>query len=264
MALLALPFAVGVVVAATLASVPLVPSSLLPSYLDAAQHARVAGITYQELVAADAVRFRQDFSRVTPETIQHTLEFFTHCWNRKNPDTGQEESVCERRSFEEVMTAMGFTEADKEQARKFLAFNVGGSASGYTFQPAGPYTWPISAYRITSDFGPRIDPVTFEESYHTGVDIAADVSTPVEAAATGKVIEAGEDGNYGLMVRVDHGGFTTGYGHLSQITVDVGEYVAAGWVIGYSGNTGKSTGPHLHFEWIVEDVPENPLLHYGH
>lgn len=106
---------------------------------------------------------------------------------------------------------------------------------------------------ITSRFGYRWG------RNHDGLDIAAPVGTPVKAADGGEVIFAGTSGGYGKMIRIDHGaGFVTYYGHLSKINVKVGEKVYKGQVIGAVGNTGNSTGPHLHFEIRKNGNPVNP------
>lgn len=114
--------------------------------------------------------------------------------------------------------------------------------------------------RITSRFGPRIHPIFGTPDFHTGVDFAVPEGTPVHAAASGVVSFAGERGGYGLLVVVEHrGGFSTYYGHLSKILVEVGQYVEQGQVIALSGNTGLSTGPHLHFEIRRQGRPIDPL-----
>jgi len=108
--------------------------------------------------------------------------------------------------------------------------------------------------RITSSFGYR------GSEFHTGVDIGVPIGTPVHAADNGRVIFAGWDGNYGKLVKIDHNnGIVTYYAHNSKIAVKVGQVVAKGQVISYSGSTGRSTGPHLHFEVRKNGTPINPL-----
>lgn len=115
------------------------------------------------------------------------------------------------------------------------------------------WTWPISGGYISSEFGPRWG------SHHNGLDIAVSIGTPAGAARAGEVIFAGWDGNYGLCVVIDHGdGIQTRYAHASAITVDVGDWVNAGEMIIRVGDTGFSTGPHLHFEVIVNGTAQNP------
>ena len=95
---------------------------------------------------------------------------------------------------------------------------------------------------------------------HQGVDFAMPVGTQIRAAAAGKVIKAGTAGDYGQLVVIKHSeGFETRYAHNSKITVKVGQYIKQGDIIAYSGNTGRSTGPHLHFEIRVNGKPQDPL-----
>lgn len=115
-------------------------------------------------------------------------------------------------------------------------------------------------FDITSGFGSRSDPFTRGLAMHTGIDFRAPTGTGVRAAAPGKVIEAGWMGGYGQMVEIDHGnGMTTRYAHLSSIDVDVGDTVTRGEVIGRVGSTGRSTGPHLHYEVRVDGDAVDPM-----
>ena len=111
---------------------------------------------------------------------------------------------------------------------------------------------------ITSYYGPRWG------SWHNGIDIAGSIGTPVKAADSGMVTYVGWNGNYGKMVQIDHGGgkLVTLYAHLSGYNVTLGQQVNKGDIIGYVGNTGYSTGPHLHFEIRVDGSPVNPLKYY--
>ncbi len=119
--------------------------------------------------------------------------------------------------------------------------------------------WPASG-PITDHFGWRIHPVYGTRRHHDGLDVGVPESTPLKAAAAGTVTMAGWYGGYGLVVRIDHGdGVVTQYAHMSQVDVAVGAQVAAGEHIGYSGNTGVSTGPHLHFMVIVNGTPVDPM-----
>ena len=119
--------------------------------------------------------------------------------------------------------------------------------------------------RVTSRYGYRVHPVTGLHRMHEGIDFRAAIGTRVYAAQTGRVIYTGRKGGYGKMVGIQHqGDFTTWYGHLSQIRVSIGEYVHLGKVIGLSGNTGISTGPHLHFEIRYKGRSENPAPYLTH
>jgi murein DD-endopeptidase MepM/ murein hydrolase activator NlpD len=111
----------------------------------------------------------------------------------------------------------------------------------------------------TSPFGVREDPFLHEPAMHTGMDIRGEPGEAVHATAAGRVSIAGWDGGYGNMVEIDHGnGLATRYGHLSQIDVHVGDEVHIGQTIGLIGSTGRSTGPHLHYETRVDGEPVNP------
>jgi len=122
------------------------------------------------------------------------------------------------------------------------------------------FAWPARG-PLTSPFGPRIHPIYNIPSFHAGIDLALPEGTPVYAAAGGRVVLAGTQAGYGLLVVVDHAdGYTTYYGHLSRVGVVPGQYVEAGQLIGRSGNTGLSTGPHLHFEIRKDGSPVDPLL----
>jgi murein DD-endopeptidase MepM/ murein hydrolase activator NlpD len=112
---------------------------------------------------------------------------------------------------------------------------------------------------MSSPFGVRTDPFLGRPAMHTGIDMRGDVGEPVHATANGKVSIAGREGGYGNMVEINHGnGFATRYGHLSQIDVKVGQVVRIGQVIGRIGSTGRSTGPHLHYETRVDGEAVNP------
>ena len=106
-----------------------------------------------------------------------------------------------------------------------------------------------AAFEITSGYGMRLDPFLKQLALHTGVDFRAEPGDPVRAAAGGKVTQAGWQGGYGIMVEIDHGnGLATRYAHLSMVDVVEGATIPAGRIIGRTGNTGRSTGPHLHYE----------------
>jgi murein DD-endopeptidase MepM/ murein hydrolase activator NlpD len=112
---------------------------------------------------------------------------------------------------------------------------------------------------VGSGFGFRSDPFTGRTALHTGLDFPADVGTPIVAAAGGVVLTAGPHPQYGQMVELDHGnGLVTRYAHTSRMLVKVGDLIRRGQTIAEVGNTGRSTGPHLHFEVLVEGVQQNP------
>lgn len=126
------------------------------------------------------------------------------------------------------------------------------------FLAARPSLVPVSG-RITSGFGPRISPFTSQQSMHEGIDIANQRGTPVVAPGAAQVIFVGQDKAQGRLVALDHGyGIITRYGHLDSILVKEGERVKRGQKIATIGNTGLSTGPHLHYEIQVAGRPVNP------
>ncbi len=112
---------------------------------------------------------------------------------------------------------------------------------------------------MSSPFGMRMDPFMKGPAIHTGIDLRGDTGDAVRSTAEGKVTVAGWNGGYGNMVEIDHGGgLTTRYGHMSKIEVKVGQRVKIGQTIGRIGSTGRSTGPHLHYETRIDDKPVNP------
>jgi len=122
-----------------------------------------------------------------------------------------------------------------------------------------PTSLPIQGAGIGSGFGVRTDPIAGVSAIHEGVDFSTEVGTPVSAAAGGVVMEASAHPQYGNMIEIDHrNGFSTRYAHLSKIGVREGQLVKRGQLIGASGNTGRSTGPHLHFEVRYQGVAQNP------
>jgi murein DD-endopeptidase MepM/ murein hydrolase activator NlpD len=123
---------------------------------------------------------------------------------------------------------------------------------------ATPSRKPNRGY-MTSGYGMRIDPFTGLANLHTGIDFSAPSGAPVTATADGVVILAGKQGGLGTMVEIDHGsGLVTGYAHLQATHVKVGEKVKRGHLIGEVGNTGRSTGPHLHYEIRINGIPQDP------
>ncbi len=111
----------------------------------------------------------------------------------------------------------------------------------------------------TSGFGPRLDPFTGRYAFHPGIDFAGPAGTAVSATANGVVTSAEGDGGYGNMVEVDHGfGLKTRYAHLLSIAVSKGQRIAKGTIVGRLGSTGRSTGPHVHYEVWFNDVVRNP------
>ncbi len=124
-----------------------------------------------------------------------------------------------------------------------------------------PLTTPVHGprYELTSDFGPRVDPFTHHLGFHPGLDFGGPWGSTIRATAPGKVVWAGRRGGYGNMVEIDHGfGIRTRYGHMSTILVKLGAKVQKGTPIGKLGSTGRSTGPHVHYEVWLGDVVRDP------
>lgn len=117
--------------------------------------------------------------------------------------------------------------------------------------------------RTASGYGRRIDPVYKVPKFHHGMDFSCDVRTPIYATADGKVVSAKWESGYGWTVELDHGyGYSTRYAHLHSFTVKKGQQVVRGEQIALSGNSGKSTGPHLHYEVVVNGKKVNPINYY--
>lgn len=121
-----------------------------------------------------------------------------------------------------------------------------------------PSIWPVRGW-VTSPFGNRVSPFSGIPTFHEGIDIAAQTGTPVMAPADGVVIRAGFGSGYGNMVEISHGyGIKTIYGHNSRLNVKAGQHIKRGDIISYVGDSGSSTGPHLHYEVRLKGLPVNP------
>ncbi|MGV7215810.1 peptidoglycan DD-metalloendopeptidase family protein [Bradyrhizobium sp. UFLA05-112] len=148
--------------------------------------------------------------------------------------------------FEKQLNRINVTRAEVDRLNRTLALV--------------PYRKPvIGEVEFTSGFGVRSDPFLGRPAMHTGLDFRAATGDPVRVTANGKVVSAGWSGGYGRMIEVDHGnGLSTRYGHLSEINVKVGEIVKIGQVVGLVGSTGRSTGPHLHYETRIDGEAVDP------
>lgn len=125
-----------------------------------------------------------------------------------------------------------------------------------------PSVRPIRGGYLSSRYGRRPDPFTGQPTLHRGLDFAAPVGTPVLAPASGRVKRASRRGSLGLLIEIDHGnGLVTRYGHMDSFAVQRGDWVTRGQVIGRVGNTGRSTGPHLHYEVVQNGRSQNPWLY---
>jgi murein DD-endopeptidase MepM/ murein hydrolase activator NlpD len=123
-----------------------------------------------------------------------------------------------------------------------------------------PSRMPLDGARMTSGYGMRDHPILRQRRRHTGIDLAAPTGTPVYATADGIIERADWFSSYGLFISIDHGAdLQTRYAHMSRLAVAAGDRVEVGDVIGYVGSTGRSTGPHLHYEVRVDGVAVNPI-----
>jgi murein DD-endopeptidase MepM/ murein hydrolase activator NlpD len=123
---------------------------------------------------------------------------------------------------------------------------------------SAPNLWPVEG-QVTGSFGERIDPFNGEGAFHSGVDIGTNYGHPIVAPADGVVTFTDSLGGYGKAIMINHGnGISTRYGHLAGFAVAAGQAVHRGDVIGYVGDSGRSTGPHLHYEVRINDTPVNP------
>ncbi len=163
-------------------------------------------------------------------------------------------------SLEELMKANHLPDQDLLFAGQNLLIPVAGRGAALPAWnpapglPVDELPWPVSGW-ISSGFGLR------DGRPHEGLDIAAEEGDPIRAVRSGRVVFAGNRGTYGLTVIIDHGGgLTTLYGHASAILVREGQWVRGGQLIARVGNTGRSTGPHLHLEVRLNGVPYDPLL----
>ncbi len=149
-------------------------------------------------------------------------------------------------AFERQLYQINITRAQVERLNRTLALV--------------PYRKPVvGEVEFTSGFGVRSDPFLGRPAMHTGLDFRAATGDPVRATANGKVVSSGWAGGYGRMVEIDHGnGLSTRYGHLSEINVKVGDQIRIGQVIGEVGSTGRSTGPHLHYETRIDGEAVDP------
>ena len=154
------------------------------------------------------------------------------------------------------------SERELKRQSDSLANIISKSTKNSGVSVGGGFIMPVAG-RISSPFGWRTHPIFKSRTFHSGIDIAAPMGTPIKAANAGKVIYSGWYGGYGRVVILDHGSCTgqpttTLYAHQSKQKVTVGQNVVRGQIIGLVGSTGYSTGPHLHFEVRINGKPSNP------
>jgi murein DD-endopeptidase MepM/ murein hydrolase activator NlpD len=165
------------------------------------------------------------------------------------PNAGFEQSVAQFNFLEKNVTSAALAPVG---LRLLTTNNLGDMTST-------PSLWPVVGH-LTGSFGERMDPFSGEGAFHTGVDISSQYGDGVRVAADGVVVEADTRAGYGRLVVVDHGfGLTTLYGHLSTFSVIPGEQLKRGDTIGNVGVSGRSTGPHVHYEVRINGAPVNPM-----
>ena len=156
------------------------------------------------------------------------------------------------KSLENLETEIAVTSISQTELSNFLREQKSILACTPSIKPAEGW--------YSSGFGYRISPFTNQREFHKGLDIASRIGTPVIATADGLVVSVGREGNFGKMIAINHGyNLTTRYGHLNKYRVKKGQYVKRGQVIGEVGASGRTTGPHLHYEVLLNSVPVNPL-----
>ena len=225
--------------------------------------------TEREEIASKKAKLEEDRAKVLElEKVAQEKQ------NLINQKKAERQTVLERamndrdtaeRAYNELMassasiTAM-LQQRAAERAAAAAAASQGGGGGGATWvQGTGQLAAPVNA-PITSDFGWRIHPIYGTRRLHAGTDFGVDEGTPVHAADGGVVVEAGWISGYGYTVIIDHGnGMSTLYAHNSDVAVSPGQTVSKGQVVSYSGNTGGSTGPHLHFEVRINGEPTDPM-----
>jgi murein DD-endopeptidase MepM/ murein hydrolase activator NlpD len=160
--------------------------------------------------------------------------------------------------------AAGVSGGDEQFKQLFASWesldNGGPATPAPALKVSVPSRMPLQGAALTSDFGMRTHPVLGGRRAHSGIDLAAPTGTPIYATADGVVGRADRFSSYGLYVQIQHGGqLETRYAHMSRIAVAAGEAVRKGDIIGYVGSTGRSTGPHLHYEVRVAGDAVNPI-----
>lgn len=227
-------------------------------------------ISWKELISLDAVRYNQDFSKVSLAKVVDLADRFVQEVKAKD-DEGNTFYYFTLKSLDAVVNEMiaegELQEGDLQRVKTYFNFPW----EAITQTPSLPtdyipipgdegFVFPVvGKWRVSDVFRERINPVTGVKERHAGLDLAAPEGTPVVAAKPGRVVFAGMNGSAGNEVKIDHqDGTVTRYLHLHSYSVSRGQEVDAGRAIGQVGNTGRSTGPHLHFEIHINGIPVNP------
>ncbi|TCL72335.1 murein DD-endopeptidase MepM/ murein hydrolase activator NlpD [Hydrogenispora ethanolica] len=223
------------------------------SALDRLESAKAAVQKEQRRVETKTVQVAKEFQQVT--TLKEQVSQKQQEIAAKVDSTKEElqKIQADRARLEKALAEYEATSRQiEEQIRRQQQRSTGGTLG------SGKFIWPARG-RISDIFGWRYHPILKTKRFHNGEDIAVPTGTPVHAADGGVVLVSGWQGGYGYFVAIDHGnGISTCYGHNSRLLVRVGQRVQQGDVIAYSGSTGLSTGPHIHFEVRVKGVPVDP------
>lgn len=223
------------------------PSAAEETFWPASARSGVASNDYRASVAQNEAA-----TLVEPPLMEHT------------PVTTHETPLPDR-----AIISIGPQAVAGGKPRYAVRANVAGSAlvvsfssnPTHSFRPAGalPFLLPTTG-RLTGAFGWRTDPMHGATRFHAGVDLASQAGSPIRATQNGSVASAGWSGNYGYLVVLDHGnGVETRYAHMSAISVEAGRSVQQGDIIGLVGSSGRSTGPHVHYEVRIDGRATNPL-----
>jgi murein DD-endopeptidase MepM/ murein hydrolase activator NlpD len=232
-------------------------------------------IRWEELFAIDLAKHEMNQDELEPEAIEDDFIYYVEVQvpvYNENGEIDHYQTVLEKRirSFEEVIAYLGFNDEQEEMARSSLSLLLNEDYDGHSSEDdpvAGKHLigWTPcqGASLITSGFGQRFHPIRHVWKLHSGIDISCSIGTPVLAYQDGTVRNALRpelSGGYGNYIIIQHeDDLRTAYAHLDRILVKPFQKVKKNEVIGYSGNTGLSTGPHLHFEMYRGDDPIDPL-----
>ena len=224
------------------------------SFAAAAKEAGVPNIITQQVIRAldGEINFRTDLKAGEP---------FKIIYEKKTTETGKEIGKSQ-------LLYVSLTTNKDTYQRYYFVDGLGVQGFYNEYGESAPQTImkrPLGRGRISSNFGTRIHPVLGYQIHHDGVDFPAPTGTPIPAAADGVIVRLGRNGGYGKYIKIKHNNtYSTAYGHMNAYNKElrVGSYVKRGETIGYVGSTGRSTGPHIHFEVIKNNKQVNPLKTY--
>lgn len=226
-------------------------SKLLDARSDEIERLRNESADFKEVVNDKIEEFTENFNKITDEYLEERSQKVSRSGERTETAFTNDMRNLKGSldSLTQLYSRSGTPNADLDAAE----------AKINEFMETIPTLWPVSG-TITDEFGNRRDPFTRKLKYHTGMDIGTDYGRSIKAAAGGKVVMVDYIYGTGKTVKISHGnGITTLYGHCSKILVEEGQIVEKGEVIAKVGSSGRSTGPHLHFEVLLYGTPVDPL-----